>query len=89
MNRLTTKNSSNWFEFLGLRAHGLHQPSARLTPANVIWIQHTAPSTRRFRQPLPISGTYRVRDGWETLTYSVLWLCGLIAIGLCWLSMKI
>jgi hypothetical protein len=83
MNRVTTKYTSNLFEFRGLSAHSLCRPSRRLTPANVIWIQHTAPSVRYHRQSLPISGNYRVRDGWETLTYSVLWLCGLIAIGLC------
>jgi hypothetical protein len=84
MNRVTTKNCLNWFEPPGLRAHRLRQPSRQLAPANVIWIQHSAPKARRDRRPLPISGTYRVGDGWETLTYSVLWLCGLIAIGLCW-----
>jgi hypothetical protein len=84
MNRVTTKNTANWCEFLGLRAHGLRRPSRRLTPANIIWIQHAAPSARSHRRPLPISATCRVRDGWETVTYSVLWLCGLIAIALCW-----
>jgi len=84
MNRVTTKYTSNGFELPGLSPHGLRQPSRRFVPANIIWIQHTASSARSPLQPLSISGTYRVRDVWETLTYSVLWLCGLIAICLCW-----
>ena len=49
-----------------------------------IWIQHTAPS-QRFRLPLSTSATYRIGDSWETVTYTVLGLCGLMAIGLCWI----
>jgi hypothetical protein len=71
MNRV--KNAQNWFEIIGPRGLRLSQPSARLVPRNIICIQHRAPS-----------GNHRVGDSWETVTYTVLWLCGLVAIGLCW-----
>jgi len=84
MNRVTAKKSLNWFELTGVRAHRLRGPSVSFAPHDVIWIQQTPPSARCHRQRLPVTGTHRVGDGWETLTYSVLWLCGLLAIGLCW-----
>jgi hypothetical protein len=84
MNTVTTKNSANWFEFLGLRAHGFRQPPVRFARANVIWIQQTTPSARSGLRPVSTSATYRISDSWETITYTALWLCGLIAIGLCW-----
>jgi hypothetical protein len=39
---------------------------------------------RSHLRPVPISGNHRVADSWETVTYTVLWLCGLVAVGLCW-----
>jgi hypothetical protein len=83
MNRV--KNAQNWFEIIGLRAFRLSQPAARLVPRNIIWIQHSAPSGRPHLRPVSISGNDRVGDSWETVTYTVLWLCGLVAIGLCWM----
>ena len=83
MNRV--KNAQNWFEIIGLRALRLSQPAVRLVPRNIIWIQGAAPSGRSHLRRVSTSGNHRVGDLWETVTYTVLWLCGLIAIGLCWL----
>jgi hypothetical protein len=83
MNRM--KNAQNWFEVFGLRAFRLSQPAARLVPRNIIWLQHGAPSGRSHQRQVSTSGNHRLGDAWETVTYTVLWLCGLVAIGLCWI----
>jgi len=86
MNRV--KNAQNCFEIIGLRVLRLSQPAARVVPRNVIWIQHAAPSGRPHVRPISTSGNHRVGDSWETVTYTVLWLCGLVAVGLCWFWTK-
>jgi hypothetical protein len=82
MNRV--KNAQNWFEIVALRPFRLSQPAARLVSRNIIWIHHAVPSGRSHLGPVSTSGNHRVGDLWETVTYTVLWLCGLVAIGLCW-----
>jgi hypothetical protein len=82
MNRVTTKNIASWVQLLEPRV--LRAPAAHSTPANVIWMQHTAAPRLRLG-PAALSETYRVGDAWETLTYTVLWLCALIVIGLSWI----
>ena len=84
MNRVTTKIAQNWIEIIGLRAFRLNRPG-HLVPGNIIWFQHAAPSGRSYLRPVSTSGNYRVGDTFETVTYTVLWLCGLAAIGLCWI----
>src|SRR6266704_7213282 len=83
MNRVTTKNAQNWFEIIGLNAFRLHRPRLHRRPDNIIWIEHIALSGRSHPRPVSTSGNHRVGDSWETVTYTVLWLCGLVAIGLC------
>jgi hypothetical protein len=82
MNRVTTKHTANWFELFEPRT-SLRAPTVRSAPGNIIWMRQAAPSRLRLR-PAAISGNYRVGDGWETLTYTVLWLCALVVIALCW-----
>jgi len=82
MNRVSTKNTANWFGLFEPRT-SLRAPAVRPAADNIIWMRQAAPSRLRLR-PAATSGNYRVGDGWETLTYTVLWLCALIVIGLCW-----
>jgi hypothetical protein len=79
MNSFTTKQPLNWFE---LRTT-FRRADLRPSPAKVIWILPKTPMPRTRFWPGTISASQRAGDFWETLTYTVLWFCGLFAIGIC------
>jgi hypothetical protein len=85
MNRVATKNAENLFKHIGVRTRCLRRAHVRRAPQNVIWIQHTAPSAKSRLWLATTSGKVSLGDTFETVTYAVLWLCGLVAIGLCWI----
>ena len=64
------------FEPFNLRIEGFGEAPVRVVPVRCVW-------TRTDCSRGPDLADSRIQDIWETLTYAVLWICGLIAIGLC------
>ncbi len=65
-----------------LRVRNLGGPVARVALVRVGRNQHAAPSARPHLL-VPGSADDWAGEFWETLSYVVIWLCGLVGIGLC------
>ena len=67
----------------GLRVQGMGGPVAQVVLVRVVPTQHGAPSARAHVWIGLRSADDWAGEFWETLSYAVIWLCGLIGIGLC------
>ena len=68
-----------------LRVHVFGEPLARVVIVGAVGAPETAPSTQATFGPGWRSSEARTGEFWETLSYAVIWLCGLIGVGLCFL----
>lgn len=76
-------NNATRFEPFNLRIEGLGEAAVREVPVRCVWTRTTTSWTTPNRSCGSHLADSRIRDLWETITYAVLWICGLIAIGLC------
>jgi hypothetical protein len=59
------------------------EPVAGIVGVRVARPQHAAPAAKpRPAKRLPSADNWAA-EVWETLSYAVIWLCGLVAIGFC------
>jgi len=68
-----------------LRVQGLDGPVPRVALAHTVWIRSAALSARPQLGIGWHSADDQAGEFWETLSYAVIWLCGLIGIGFCFL----
>ncbi len=69
----------------GLRLQGWHRPGARVALVRVVRTQDVVSSAKTDLGHALRSADDWAGEFWETLSYGVIWLCGLIGIGLCFL----
>jgi hypothetical protein len=64
----------------GSRALRLRAPIA---PVRLVRAQHASPSAWIDSWVMVHSAQHSAAESLETLTYAILWLCGLISVGIC------
>jgi hypothetical protein len=75
----------NWADLLELSVPALRESALHVEPRLPARKQHAVelPRSRSHFLHASCSITCQLNDFWETLSYTLLWLCGVVAIVLC------